>query len=334
MLSQNQKRLGIWLVVIFGFVPESHGQSLPDFPVIDAHAHFFQIPASAVIKTMDEHQVNLAVVMPVPNAGAGRGRNAGRKRAATDDFYLAAAKAYPRRLIAFYGGNMLNQILMTTESSSLTNRDRELFRKEVEEELKDGGYKGIGELGPRHIAWRPGMREIRYPADHPLMFDLADLAGQYKISMDIHLEATEESIVQFERLLAYNPKAKITWSHAGWSNTGLATPESIKKLMSQHPNLYSSIKYRRAAGEAGQKVSLLDSRGALLTNWKSLFEEFQDRFLIGTDVKLGDEEKDYQIVASHRAILRQLSGTAAEKIAWKNAAKLLHLKELPHATSK
>ena len=262
--------LPIWIVFALQLLTpnsESHGQILANLPLIDVHAHFFQLPASSVVKAMDNHQVSMAIVMPVPNAGAARGRNSARKRNATDDFYLAAANSYPRRLIAFYGGNTLNQTLVMAETRSVTNKDRELFRKEVDDELKDGSYRGIGELAPRHMAWRPGMREIQFPADHPLMLDLADLAAQYETPIDIHLEATKESLAQFERLLAHNPKTKIIWSHAGWSNTGLATPELIKRLMSQYPNLYSSIKYRRA-GEARQKVSLLDAEAVLAPDWK------------------------------------------------------------------
>jgi predicted TIM-barrel fold metal-dependent hydrolase len=231
--------------------------------------------------------------------------------------------------VAFYGGNTLNQTLVTTNAAGISDKERELFRADVEKILRGGGYKGIGELGPRHIAFRPGMHEIQYPADHPLMIVLADLASQYGIPLDIHLEATPETVAQFERLLGSNAKAKIIWAHAGWSNTGLATPELMRKLMSAYPNLYSSIKYRRPRGEAQEKVALMTGSGRLNSDWKSLFEEFADRFVIGTDVKLGDEDDDYQIAEAHRRILRQLSQAATVKIGWENAVQLLRLKDSP-----
>ena len=322
-MAFRHKRLAVNFFLLLGVASNVGSEGPSDSAIVDAHAHFFQMPASQLIKAMDEHNVNVAVVMPVPNAGTIRGRNSNRNRTATDDFYLAAAKTFPRKIAAFYGGSTLNQILLTTQANALSNKDRESFRNHVIENLKEG-YRGIGELGPRHIAWRPGMHEIRFPADHPLMRDIADVAAQYDIPLDIHLEATGDSVPQFERLLAHNPKTRIIWAHAGWSNTGLATPELIKMLMSRYSNLYSSIKYRRTTG---QNPGLFDNRGTLNPNWKSLFEEFPERFVVGTDVKLGDEDTDYRIMDSHRAILRQLSNDAAKKIGWENAVKILHLNE-------
>ena len=78
---------------------------------------------------------------------------------------------------------------------------------------------------------------------------------------------------------------------------------------------------------------MLDNDGVVAPNWKSLFEEFQHRFFIGTDVKLGDEDTDYQIAEAHRRIVRQPPSNAARKIAWGNAAKLLRLKKLPVAAN-
>jgi hypothetical protein len=67
---------------------------------------------------------------------------------------------------------------------------------------------------------------------------------------------------------------------------------------------------------------------------REIAEEFQDRFLIGTDVKLGDEDRDYQTAESHRKILRQLFSKASSKIAWQNAVQLLHLKTFPEAMAR
>lgn len=298
-------------------------QSPRTLPLIDLHAHFFRIPPASVIKAMDEEEIGVGVFMPVPNAGRAR------RRAASEDFYLDAAKAFPKRMAAFYGGNELNLTFIGTAPGSVSEDRKERFRKEVETTLRQGEFKGIGELAPRHIAWNPGMQEIEYPADHPLMLVLADLAAKYELPMDIHLEANEKTIAQLERLLSHNGKAKIIWSHAGWSNTGLAAPELMRGLMAKYSNLYSSIKVRKPENPGQEKVRLVDEKGALLMPWKSLFEDFSERFFLGTDVKLGDTEHDYRHAGPHRKILAQLSDAAARKIAWQNGLSLLGLKELP-----
>ena len=289
-------------------------------PLIDIHAHFFRMTPDSVIKVMDDEAISVAVFMPVPNAGRSR------RRGASEDLYLDAAKAFPKRLAAFFGGNELNQELASIDGGRVTDSDRERFRERVETILKQGGFKGIGELGPRHMAWTPGMHEIEYPADHPLMLVLADLAAKYELPIDVHLEANEKTIAQFERLLAYNGKAKIIWAHAGWSNTGLATPELMKRLMSKYPNLYSSIKSREPENTAQEKVRLTNEKGTLISAWRTLFEEFSEKFFIGTDVKLGDNDTDYRHAAAHRKILEQLSEASARKIAQENALSLLRLK--------
>lgn len=288
--------------------------------IVDMHAHFFRTSSASVVSAMDRERIAKAVFMPVPNAGRSR------RRGATDEFYREAALAGPERLVAFYGGNELNQQLSATSPSGVSADMKERFQKSVEDVLQKGGYKGIGELGPRHIAWAPGMREIEYPADHPLMLALADIAAKFDIPLDIHMEATAKTLAELDRLLTHYPKTKIIWEHAGWSNTGLATPEVIAKLMQRFPNLLSTIKYREAKTETQAQINLLDRNGALAPAWKSLFEEFSERFLVGTDVKLGEEDKDYRIAQSYRKILGQLSESSAKNIASGNGIKLLMLK--------
>ena len=288
--------------------------------IIDMHAHFFRMRSQDLIIEMDEGRIDYAVFMPVPNSGAGG------KRGASDEMYLQAAKANPDRIGAFFGGNALNQELESTPADNVSQERKNRFRQRFEPILSAGDYKGIGELGPRHMAYLYGMREIEYPADHPLMLVLSDLAATYELPMDIHMEANEKTVAQLERLLTHNEKTKILWNHAGWSNTGMASPELLRRLLTTHANLYASIKYRRPENSAQESVRLLDEDGTLSKSWKLLFEEFPERFVIGTDVKLGDGGGYRRTSRPHRGILAQLSKGAAQKIATENAKALLRLK--------
>jgi predicted TIM-barrel fold metal-dependent hydrolase len=88
-----------------------------------------------------------------------------------------------------------------------------------------------------------------------------------------------ENISAFERLLAHNPRAKIIWAHLGSDGTGYRTPDLCRRLLQKYSNLYMEIKLDpKAPGKnflmAGEKVK---------PDWLTLFEDFPDRFIIGSD---------------------------------------------------
>lgn len=70
-----------------------------------------------------------------------------------------------------------------------------------------------------------------------------------------------------------------------WSNTGKATPQLMRQLMEKHPNLYSSIKIRIADTPEMMAVSIFDSDGKVKHEWMALFNDYPDRFMIGSDIK-------------------------------------------------
>jgi len=80
---------------------------------------------------------------------------------------------------------------------------------------------------------------------HPWTLILSDIAAKNDVVIDIHMEATDETISAIGRLLAHNRNAKIIWAHAGWSVLGMATANAWERLMARHPNLYGSIKHRK-----------------------------------------------------------------------------------------
>jgi hypothetical protein len=115
----------------------------------------------------------------------------------------------------------------------------------------------------------------------------------------------------------------VIWAHAGWSNTGVATPQLMRALLTRNPNLYSSIKLRGSANRAQEKVRIVEG-GVLVPAWKALLEDYSDRFVIGTDVKLGDDE-DYEVARGYGDLLAQLPHAVARRIAIDNATLLLNL---------
>ncbi|HBU05309.1 MAG TPA: amidohydrolase, partial [Nitrospiraceae bacterium] len=63
---------------------------------------------------------------------------------------------------------------------------------------------------------------------------------------------------------------------------------------------------------------------ALDPEWKKLFEEFPDRFVIGSDINTGRFDNYDRVMDTFRTIVfKDLTKAAAEKIAFKNAWKLM-----------
>jgi predicted TIM-barrel fold metal-dependent hydrolase len=126
---------------------------------------------------------------------------------------------------------------------------------------------------------------------------LADIAAEHNVPIDLHMEAVpadmpmppefsvpnpsqlHANIAAFERLLSYNPRAKIIWAHAGSDNIGYRTPELARQLLQAHPNLFMEIKYD--PNSPGKNPPIVD--GQLKPEWLKLFSDFPDRFIIGSD---------------------------------------------------
>lgn len=193
----------------------------------------------------------------------------------------------PGRVYSLYGGKALRMLYRAVERGGYTVGQERKFLRLVEEAMQSGHYKGFGEIGLHHMQ-TVRRANLTIPADHPWMLKLADVAARHDVVIDIHMEATDANLAALERLLDHNPKAKIIWAHAGWSELGTATADVWERLMARHANLYGSIKHRSRQSKYGSpKVALRDEDGNIEADWLRLFERFRDRFMIGGDVGPG-----------------------------------------------
>jgi predicted TIM-barrel fold metal-dependent hydrolase len=209
---------------------------------------------------------------------------------------LAAAKSYPDKLAVLAGGETLNSMIQQSVRLGYADAAIQTKFRERAEELLHMGAAGFGEMAAEHFA---GGTPYQFaPPDHPLFLLLADIAARHDVPIDLHMEAVpramalppdlnsppnpsqlHENISAFERLLAHNPRAKIIWAHLGSDGTGYRTPDLCRRLLQKHPNLYMEIKLDpKTPGKnflmAGEKVK---------PDWLKLFEDFPDRFIIGSD---------------------------------------------------
>jgi hypothetical protein len=163
----------------------------------------------------------------------------------------------------------------------------------LEDRLKRHRYVGIGEF---HL--------YGADADLPVPRRMVQLAKQHGLLLHAHSDADA-----VERLFAQWPDARILWAHAGFDK-----PERVRAMLRKHANLWADLAYRTDYA----------SNGKPLPEWREVFLEFPDRFMLGTDTYVPER---WNFVAENarwsREWLKDLPPEIAEQIAWKNGEALL-----------
>ncbi|MFA4825016.1 MAG: amidohydrolase family protein [Methanoregula sp.] len=288
---------------------------------IDTHAHIrpSSEPYTEIIRMMDEHKIDRMIVMEPPG-----------------DFWISgtppsaygipdAAVQYPDRFLVLYSGEAGSMLYDAAKKGTYTPEQEKEFISLLDRAMASGKYRGIGEIGLRHQP-PPGMAatyDITVPADHPWMFSMADIAARYSVPLDLHMQADDTNVAALERLLDHNPGAIIIWDHAG-DHTQNATPDLLRTLLAAHKNLYTSIKIRTE--EKQLLGGIVTKEGGVLTEkWKNLIADYPDRFIIGTDVKLGIRPNEIRFVDLHSSLLSQLPADVAQKVAQDNPKRIFNL---------
>lgn len=273
---------------------------------IDVHCHLFgrgpNRPGSpkdyrgsvrAALSAMNRLGMGTMIVMPPPFSF----RNP--RRYDVEDL-IPVVRRHPGRFGLLGGGGTLNVMIQrAVHEGSTTTRLRQRFIKRAKQVLERGAL-GFGELTAEHLCLGPKHNHQSAPPDHPLFLALADAAAEHSVPIDIHMEAVPTSmelpkrllsppnprvltpnVAAFERLLAYNRRAKIIWAHVGWDNTGYRTAELTARLLERHPNLYMSFKISPRDSVARNRP--IERGIGLKRDWLAVIRQFPDRFLIGSD---------------------------------------------------
>jgi hypothetical protein len=169
--------LFLFIVVLCGGIATSHAQALPIF---DAHIHYSQpdwqllTPAQA-LALLDRAGVHRALVSSTP-----------------DDGTLKLYEQAPQRITPFL------RPYRTPEDMGSWHSDPAV-QTYVEEQLKRGIYKGIGEF---HLS--------AAQADAPVVKRCAALAAEQQLVLHAHVDD-----MTVEKLLQLYPQVRILWAHAG-----------------------------------------------------------------------------------------------------------------------
>jgi predicted TIM-barrel fold metal-dependent hydrolase len=326
-----------------GLANAENGQPLPQsVPVaalssyMDLHVHLdLSNPSASVeaaVRSMSNQNASRLFLLVEPFTQADPSRDDTEK-------ILLAAKSYPDKLSVVGGGDTLGgMILEAFRTSDSGPAVRQKFKERAEELLREGAI-GFGEISVEHLSQpSSALKDYEYaPADHPLFLLLADVAAEHDVPIDIHMEAVPkamplpsdlgapnppqlpENIAGFERLLEHNSKVKIIWAHLGADFTGHRTPELCRRLLKSHLNLYMEIKSDPLT--PGKTPVVVD--GKIGPEWLKLFQDFPDRFVVGSDQHYGPKPLNGpQRWESSVFILNQLPADLRQKIGTDN---VLHI---------
>jgi predicted TIM-barrel fold metal-dependent hydrolase len=302
-------------------------------PFVEEHAHFDEKdPVGAVrsaVAALGRENAAMILFQISPDVFDHPGRY-------DSEIILGEVKKHPGKLALTGGGGSLNAMIMQSVASGDAGPDAQKKFKARAEELLREGVVGFGEMTAEHFDGFTPYQTA--PPDHPLYLLLADLAAQHDVPIDIHMEAVPKdmplpealksppnaprlhaNIAAFERLLAYNPSARIIWAHLGSDFTGFRTVELDRRLLAAHPNLYMEIKTDPDAHGVNYPLGV---DGTIKPDWLKLFTDFPDRFVIGSDQHYPepkDADKRWQETI---LLFNQLPADVRKKIGTENVAHI------------
>lgn len=258
-------------VLLWGRTGPSPAQELPIF---DTHIHYSQsdwnvLTPEQALAILDRAGVQRALVSSTPDEGT-----------------LKLYEKAPHRIVPFL------RPYRTQEDRGTWPRDPAV-QAYVEERLRRGIYKGIGEF---HLS--------AADAEAPVVQRFGELAAKQELFFHAHVDE-----IAMEQLLHLYPQVRIFWAHAGWS----ASAKAVGRLLDRFPNLWVELALR----------SDVAPEGRLDPEWRTLFLRHPDRFLVGTDTWVTSRWET--LVEGMRAIrgwLNQLPRHVAEQIAYRNAERL------------
>ncbi len=188
---------------------------------------------------------------------------------------------------------------------------------EVENALKSGLYKGVGEI---HISDGIGPR-----LDDRVFNEVLSIAGRYSAPVSLHTNASSHEYMY--RVCSKHSRTTFLWAHAG----GLGA-EEVASLLGKCRNVYVEFSARDPLKSIGPMVA--SEQGDLAEGWLAVMQRYPDRFMVGSDpiwpiteidswhtADTGWQRVD-EVYAYHRQWLLKLPGALRTKVAYENAREL------------
>ncbi len=185
-------------------------------------------------------------------------------------------------------------------------------------------YRRRGEIS----TWMHDPAVIEYLTEKLSRFEYEALGEFHAYGDDIQTDVIQQMIAMakdrnlilhhhgdreaLDQILETWPEARVLWAHSGF-----ASPDEVADALQTFPNLWADLAFR----------SEMSNNGRVDPDWKRLFLNFPDRFMVGTDTYTPER---WYYVAEHAAFSREwlndLPEDVARKIAYQNAEAMLSSK--------
>jgi predicted TIM-barrel fold metal-dependent hydrolase len=215
----------------------------------------------------------------------------------------------------------------------------ELLRK-IDLDSRTGKFFAMGEFEARHYITSTNSRDVHTPVNSKgfeIVFKASEDTG---IPFLLHHDAEDEVLPELEEMMQRFSKAKVVWCHVGRNKDPskwriFPTPDGVRRFIARYANLCFDIAQMGSMsrfppnnqfGGIFDAVMYYQQPGTpkLRPEWKNLFNEYPERFVLGSDINTGrwggyDEVFD----RFRRSILDQVNPKASEMIAYQNAWRLM-----------
>jgi hypothetical protein len=244
-------------------------------PMFDAHLHYSAADARllgprAVIETLDRNAISHAVVTSTPASHA------------SDLYHYAPGRIIP--LLGVYHDHV----------DKADWHDDVSLPSYVETELKQGPWRGVGEL---HI-----FAKDRHS---PVFRSIVELVSSRQLPMLIH---GDPAVIDTVYDIA--PTMQVIWAHAGT----FPYPDLVADYIQRYPMLLVDLSMR------DERIA---PQGRLDDAWYELFVTYPDRFMVGVDTYSPSRWQSFDaVVARIQNWLSQLPEDVAAKLAYRNARAL------------
>ena len=279
-------------------------------PIVDMHMHLFGKRPIFYKELMDRNGVKW---------GGGVGGSI------FDDQEGVSALLGPR-YIKTLGQKEFSKVFFQQGVEGLSNLDNEDFKelfKQAEEEFKTGKAYGFGEIHGNNRR-TPGGGNQKFARKisllSPVITKMFVIANQYEKFIQLHIEGDEDTLSELTTQMTQFPNVKVILSHC----LPYSSPETLRTLFDKNKNLYCEI----SAGGPVHKIMRIFNTSGISPRYEQLILNYSERFFLGTDPCCGlDNLYDEMIQELRVNFLEKLPTNVAERIAYKNAQKVLQLKE-------
>ena len=291
-----------------GADPTPAGTALADtVPIADVHMHFYgnnNLTVAEQIAQMDRNNVRW---------GGGVG-----------SYNTELSQALGPRYFGTIGDREFTKVLFRDGEKGLQDDKHPLFLElfvRAEKMLTAGTVKGFGEIHVDNMS--RGSNNSRFqrkiPLDSPVIRQMYALADRHKGFVQIHLNKTDNALLDLRKLSLEFPNATTILAHC----MPRSSPENLAAIFDVAPNVFCEL----SCSGVMHGIRRTSTEDGLRPNWANLIARYPDRIMVGSDPCCGLHQKYDELIKELRThVLAHIPPEIIERVAYKNAIRVFGLK--------